>query len=308
MSKLAVIVGVFTEGSSNNGIAEAFERIGYSVKKVPYRDIAFKLGIETTAYAIVNVAAAYKPDIMFFCKFNGMSSDILLECKKYSKKTCLWYMDSMHTLRDSCPEILSHAHNVDFSVCWPGVAKEFSELGIKNCFGLIETCSEKEFYPVKPIKKYSADISFIGTRNTYRDSYIDALRKEGIKVRCYGNGFDEYVTGDKFNEVCSSSKMILNIGTYNHIPYYFSDRIVRSLSTKSFSLNHYVPGFEDYFTNRKHMAWFSDVDSCVSLAKEYLNNSEERNKIAECGYRLFLDKYTCVHFVEDILSISKSLN
>lgn len=306
--KTVVIVGVFEEGSSNNGIAKAFEKLGFIVKRIPYRKLINTLGVDLASTAVINVAQAFTPDFMLFCKCNGLPSDILKECKEYSKKTCLWYMDSMYTLRESCPEIISHCHNVDFSIHWPGVGKSLSELEIKNCYGLIESCDEKEFYPVKPNKKYVADISFIGTRNTYRDSFIDALRKEGIKVRCYGNGFDEYVTGGRFNEVCSSSKMILNIGTYNHIWGYFSDRIVRTFATKTFSLNHYVPGFEDYFENRKHMAWFNTVEECVSLAKEYLVNGEERQRVTNEGYKLFLEKHTCVHFVKDILSISESIN
>ena len=168
---------------------------------------------------------------------------------------------------------------------------------------MVETCSEKEFYPVKKEKRYGADISFIGTRNDYRDSYIDALRDAGFNVRTYGNGYDEYVTGDRFNAVCSSSKAVLNIGSHNDIWGYWSDRIPRTMACKTLSLNHYCPGFEDYYEHANHMIWFQTVKECVALAEIYLRDDEERKRIAKNGYEFFLKEHTCKNFVGKVLDL-----
>lgn len=301
-NKTLLIVGVFEEGSSNNGIADAFSDLGWSVKRFHYRNVVDTIGIEGLVWGMRNLVEAFYPDLTFLCKFNNIPSDFLKEITQ-NTTTCLWFMDSITTLKETCPEIIGHCHNVSFSVHWPGVAKYLKELNIPNCYGLIETCSEKEFFPVTPEKKYKADISFIGTRNEYRDSFINALRDAGFNVKTYGDGYDEYVTGNKFNVVCSSSKAILNIGTHNDLWGYWSDRVPRSMATKTLSLNHYCPGFEDYYENFNHMVWFKTVEECVSLAKTYVGDDRERTRIANSGYEFFLNSQTCKHFVEKVLDI-----
>jgi spore maturation protein CgeB len=301
-NKTILMAGVFEEGSSNVGIADAFTDLGWSVKRFHYRKVLQTIGVEGLVWGMRNLVEAFKPELTFLCKFNSVPSDFIKELTCNSM-TCLWFMDSMATLRETCPEIIGHSHNVTFSVHWPGVAKSLTELNVPNCYGIVETCSEKDFYPVDPLAKYKADISFIGTRNSYRDSYINALREAGFVVKAYGDDYDEYVTGDNFNAVCSSSKAILNIGTHNDVWGYWSDRIPRTLANKVLSLNHYCPGFEDYYTNFEHMVWFSSVDECVNLAKKYVNDDKERKRISESGYNLFLQEHTCKDFVEKVLRV-----
>lgn len=298
MSKIVVIVGVFSPGSSNNGVARAFEQLGWDVKRVPYRDLADTIGIEAASWGVLSVAEAFKPDLMLFCKFNQFLPAVVEECGKFAKKTCLWFMDSFDIAQDNCPEVIEHAKVTSFSICWPGVSDEFTKVGVENCFGLAEGCDETEFYPVQPEEKYRTDISFIGTKN-HRHEYVEALIDAGFQVKCYGNGYDSYVAGDEFNKVCSSSKAVLNIQTYPGIRWYLGDRVVRTLATKTLSLNMYVPGIEDYFEFGRHLVWFKDKEECVEIAKKYIEDSQ----IAENGYQLFLEKYTCLEFTKELLKL-----
>jgi spore maturation protein CgeB len=303
--KVVVIVGVFTPGSSNNGIARAFETLGWNVKKIPYRELAGSIGGGATSWAVINVVSTFKPDLVLFCKFDGgFSSDIITDCRRNAGQVCVWYMDSMETLNQSCKEVLEHCRNATFSICWPVVAKEMTELGVQNCYGLIEGCDETEFHPVNTDKKYESDVSYIGSKKESADKFIDALKESGIEVRCYGNGYDEYVTGDAFNSVCCSSKIILNVGTFNE----GSDRIPRTLATGTLSLTSYVPGFEEYVEDGKHLVWFGDVEECVELAKKYIGNRKERERIAKGGYDLFINSLTCKHFVKRLLKIGDNVN
>ena len=296
--KTAVVVGVFSKGSSNNGIVRALKQLGYVVKKVPYRDVANVVGVDGASWGVVSVAEVYKPDIMIFCKFNGFDPLIVAECSGLASKTCLWFMDSFNITIES-PEIIEHARNASFSICWPGVADEFTKLGVENCYGLVEGCDETEFYPTKPVKEFKADISFIGTKN-HRHEYVEVLKGAGFNVKCYGNGYDSYVAGDDFNKVCSSSKAVLNIPTHVGEREYFGDRIVRTLATKTLSITQYVPGLERYFEHGKNLVWFfSSPEECVEVVRDHLHNKE----ISKEGYKLFLEKYTCLDFVKQMLDI-----
>jgi spore maturation protein CgeB len=188
------------------------------------------------------------------------------------------------------------------------VAQELSEnMGIPNCYGLVEGCDEKEFYPVNSVKKYEADVSFIGTKN-HREEYIQALKDVGLVVKCYGNGYGEVVSGEDFNAVCSSSKMVLNVQTYPGLEEYFGDRIVKTIATGTLSLTLYVPGMENHFENHKNIVWFEDIDSCVENAKLYCSLDREREEIAKNGYDLFKQRYTCLEFVKRLLEMGGIVN
>ena len=120
----------------------------------------------------------------------------------------------------------------------------------------------------------------------------------GFSVKCYGQGYKEHVTGDNFNAVCSSSKMILNIPTFPGAKDYFSDRLVRTLATGACSLTLKTPGMEDYFEDGKHLLMFNDVEDCTKIAND---NVKKYKEIGNNGRVHFLNNYTCKHFVEKML-------
>ena len=79
MGKTVLVAGVFKEGSSNIGIADAFEYHGWNVKRLHYRSILNDIGVEGLVWGMRNVVDAFKPDLIFLCKFNGVPSDFVLK-------------------------------------------------------------------------------------------------------------------------------------------------------------------------------------------------------------------------------------
>lgn len=298
MGKVVVIVGVFDEGSSNNGVARAFEQLGWDVKRVPYRELASAVGVDYASWGILNVVEVFKPNLVLFCKFNGFPSEVISKCTEKSK-TCLWFMDSFNIIREQCPEIISHCHAASFSIMWPGVKSEFDKLNVPNVHGLVEGVSEEEFCPVKKENKYQSDVVFIGSKN-WRHEYIEALEDAKFKVLTFGNGYNTVITGDKFNTVCSSAKFVLNVPTYpSKEKGYFGDRINRTLATGAASLTYYLLGLEDYYENGKHLVWFNGKEDFIEVVKD---NIDKTDKIGSMGRKLFLSTHTCKGFVEKLLT------
>lgn len=293
--KTVVIVGVFTEGSSNNGVASAFERIGWRVVRLPYREMAASIGGEAASYSIIGTVKSLVPDLVLFCKFNAFSSEVIRVCSEVTK-TCLWFMDSFGIAKMN-PEIISHCHRASFSVHWPPVAKELTKLNIPNCYGLVEGCDETEYHPVASVPRYKADISFIGTKN-WRHMYVEALENAGFTVKTYGDGYRSSVFGDDFNKVCCSSKAVLNIPTYPGPAEYFSDRLIKTMATGSVSLTLFVDGLDKYFSNGSDILWFNDVDECVSV---FSNNIDNVSDIGSKARETVVNNHTDVHFVKKLL-------
>jgi hypothetical protein len=103
----------------------------------------------------------------------------------------------------------------------------------------------------------------------------------------------QYVTEEKFAEICSRARITLGINSVNNIRMYASWRYtLDSMASGAFHLIHYVPGMEDLFENRKHLVWFDSVPKAGKLIQYYLTRKRERQEIAEAGWREVLARHT----------------
>ena len=118
-NNLVCIVGVLDkEGSTNISQAKAFIELGYDVIPINYRTIINNYNISDFENLLISTLKKYRPFLTLFSKCNGIDSNIIKECSKYSN-TWLWNMDPINTIRN-CPEVLGHAKNADFSSCTGG--------------------------------------------------------------------------------------------------------------------------------------------------------------------------------------------
>ena len=73
------------------------------------------------------------------------------------------------------------------------------------------------------------------------------------------------------------------------------------LASKGFCLVMWFPGLEDLFENHKHLVWFTSYGEALSLAKRYLANPDEREKIRKSGHAEYLANHTAAHRVDTML-------
>ena len=60
------------------------------------------------------------------------------------------------------------------------------------------------------------------------------------------------------------------------------------------------------FIDKKHLVMFDGPDDLFELIDYYLRNKEEREKIAENGFRLTIEKHTYLHRVREMVDIIKN--
>ena len=92
------------------------------------------------------------------------------------------------------------------------------------------------------------------------------------------------VLGDKFGAVNDYSK--------EGIDYYWSNRIYQAIGSGAFFLTPYIKGLEEEFTNKEHIVWAKNMDELLELIDYYLKHDEEREKIADNGYKIAHSKYS----------------
>lgn len=285
-----LIVGVFNENSTNNGIANGFENAGHEVVRYDYRGESRKLSgdgnRDTMLYSIIQTDVY---DLVFYCKCSGVSEDVL-SAGNYYAKTFLWYMDPLNgNYNDELIEKIKAADYV-------GVAKWEVYLKAKelnpNTHFLIEGFDPKWDCPIlcngNDDKKY--DVSFIGNPYGNRKEWLDKL----------GN---VTVLSDKYNiehsKAVVQSKINLNF-TGGGGP---SDRVYKILAAGGFLLSEAWPD-----ENRYGLKAGVDYDVVYNsqemkrYCEYYLKHEDKRNAIAKHGHET-VQKFSRDNLAKQIVEI-----
>ena len=123
----------------------------------------------------------------------------------------------------------------------------------------------------KDIEK-TIDVGFCGNVLN-RGHVINSLDKYSIKK-------DIFVIGDDMVDVINSYKIHLNCNISNDINY----RTFETTGCGTFLITNYTPGLEKLFDIGKEIVVYNDLNDLDNKVKYYLENEEEREKIAKSGY------------------------
>ncbi len=296
---LVFIIGVLDQkGSTNIPMALSTIKCGFRILPINYRTIMQKYGYLFFKDLVINLVKNHYPDLVIICKGNNIYPDLITEITKYTK-TWIYNMDPKPTI-DMVPEVRENAKIATFSSCTAlDMVQEWQSLGA-NCFHTIQGLDEEIFKPTKPVKKYKADISLIGSKTPQRDEYKEYLENAGFNVKFYGHGYStEEVLDKEFAKVCASSKYMLSLdsiaGLHQH---YFSNRLVRYLGCGACTFHFDPTGtLEQYFQNNIHLKYFTSPAELVQQIKvlEEPELIEELNlpyEIAMNGMDKVLREYT----------------
>jgi len=304
---IVIFVGVLDKfGSTNIPMSVSFGKFGFKVLPVNYRTILAKFGEKFFNDYLMYLVLKYKPVLTLFSKCNGINTELVRECSKNSV-TWLFNMDPRSTI-ERCPEVIDHALNCHFSSCTAeDMVDWFKSFGVKNCIHLIQGVDQDEFKPVEPKEEFIVDVSHIGTRTEERDKFKELLENAGLKVKFYGIGYSsKEVFGNEFNQICSSSKFMLSMNTFNNIHMgYFSNRLLRYIACGCCTL-HFdsTNSLNKYLTNEKDVLYFKDGVELINIITK--TTDEQAYKIAISGRDKVLNNYTWDHVIYNMMNIVKT--
>jgi glycosyltransferase involved in cell wall biosynthesis len=149
---------------------------------------------------------------------------------------------------------------------------------VKKSYWFPNSYPDDLMYPMD-IEK-TIDVGFCGNILN-RGHVIDSLNKYGIKK-------DVFVIGDDMVKSINSYKIHLNCNISDDINY----RTFETLGCKTFLLTNYTPGLEKIFEIGKELVVYENLEDLDNKVKYYLENKEERNKIAEAGYNRVKSEHT----------------
>ena len=163
---------------------------------------------------------------------------------------------------------------------------------VKKSYWFPNSYSDELIFP-KNIKK-TVDIGFCGNVLN-RGHVINSLDKYDIKK-------DIFVIGDDMVDVINSYKIHLNCNISNDINY----RTFETTGCETFLLTNYTPGLEKLFDIGKEIVVYNDLNDLDHKVKYYLENEEEREKIAKAGYERSKKDHTYFERAKILIDIIKN--
>ena len=279
----------------------AFRRLGYEVTlfdsfaRAPYRDFA------ELNRRFLEVVQRENPDIIF-CVLSGYE---------------LW-SETLELVRDGCRAALVHWATDDswkyeqfsrfvappfdvYATTYPEALAKSRRDGHDN-FRLSQWAADAAgLAEPLPAGQCRYPASFVGAAYGNRPRRIDALRRRGIEVACFGHGWPNGpVATLELQEIIRSSVVSLNFGDSGiHLkglkPYrsrQIKARIFEVPGAGGLLATEETEHLGDYLRPGEEIVVFRDADDLAQKIRQLLDHPAERDRIARAGHRRVRAEHT----------------
>ncbi len=222
------------------------------------------------------------------------SSHYILDINYHPK--AIWIIDS-HT-SFICDKVMAKSFDIIF-VAQKEYVDKFKKFN--SYVYWLPLAGDLEWHGKKELNKIY-DVAFIGQIGTgWRKKILLKLKKD------YLNSFISSTDCKKISEIYSQSKIVVNYNVNNDI----NMRVFEAMVSGSLLITNRINdnGFEELFEDNKHLVVYNGTYKDLKEKIDYyLNNDEERKKIAQEGYKLVLEKHLYKHRIDFILNKILEIN
>ncbi|MHA1436479.1 MAG: glycosyltransferase family protein [Promethearchaeota archaeon] len=286
-----------------------YERLEYTLKNslilpIKIRNLRYFLfGNWDINRRLLNEVKNNKYDLVFLAKAENINYRIIPKINKYAR-TWYYFMDPLNV------SFQMNAHKYASLSTWSSAStRAMNKLFIKegaNSYFITQGIDEKIFKPSFENKNKEIDVIFAGSVDSKRKKYVDYLRKNGVKITCFGNGWkNKPIYLNELVEKYQKSKIVLNFPREDSG---FSIRVFQVMGVGSFLLSEYCSDLKYIFKKGVHLDYFKNSKECLDLVNYYLENDKVREKIAQKGHEFVLNNFTWKHIIEKILKIIETQN
>lgn len=275
-------------------VERAFRRAGHETFLIDDRRIKRLVGRRLTQRWARRHANSFRPDFVFLSKCLALDPETVKGIIR-DVPNAMWYHDPQWHADLDRPDIahIATIGRLARSFFVTGFQTEWRAQGLPAKF--LPAAGDAGIRPVAFDRKFSADVTFIGTGyDPERARYLVAIA-EHIDLKVWGLGWEPWrdklswggrqVEGTEFAAVCSSSKIVLGINPERAGGGmgYTSDRTWMVLLAGGFLLGQYSPGLAEMLRDGEHCAWYDDVESCINRCFHFSANAVERQTIRAQG-------------------------
>ena len=302
-----------------DGFRKTFLRLHHEVETFYYDEYLMPPRLDALQRDLVDYAEKVRPDLIFFILFEDQFSIKTLDYLKSRYTTANWFCDDQWRF-DSFTRI--YAPHFTYCITTDKFSiQKYHEVGQHNV--IVSQWAAINEQPLPQFTGYQHDVTFVGGVHPYRTWFIGQLKKRGITVEAFGQGWPNgSVSAEEMNRIFRNSKISLNISnskshdirfvlsSFRNLRKYFRKRKdfsqVKARNFEipffgGFQLAEYVPGLDDYFTLGKEVACYKDVDEAELLIRYYLHNEEERERIRQQGHIKAFESHGYIHRLKEAL-------
>ena len=177
--------------------------------------------------------------------------------------------------------------------------KKFKTFPILSNWG----CPDQWLTSVKPEKKCKFDVIFIGSSYMGRKKIINYLEDSGIKVQCFGHGWQNgSVKSKKIPNLMNNAKICLNFSKSRGVKRQLKARPFEITGCGSLCLTEDSPQLGKFFNKSKDIITFSSKKDLKNKIKYLLKNKDKRDKIAKNGFLKCKNNYIYSHIIDAIFN------
>jgi len=267
--------------------------MGYSLIYFDYDRIKQNYGIDKMSQMLREAVYYYDPDILFYFNYHDwIEHDIWRELSDdLPLKTIIWLADDHWRYEETQP--IWKLFNCVVTTDKEGYDKRRKE-GLSNVLLSQWACNHFLYKNLNLPKIY--DVSFVGRCYGKRLSFIETLRKEGIDVATFGQGWenDRRISQSDLIKIYNQSKISLNISfASKDNKIQIKGRDFEAPGCGSLLVTKHSREIVKYFKPEKEIATYKDANDAVEKIKYYLENEDERKRVAKKGYERVLKEHTC---------------
>lgn len=281
--------------STDKKISNGLIRNGHLVSDFSYRDISKinrvlglkKIGINKMIKSLIASIDNLQPELVLLGHSELINGEVLSFIReKYPKiKIAMWWVDWLKNLSS----IKSKIKYIDVLFTTTGIKDfpniDFENKNLKICYIPNMCDSSIESYKAFDEVNFDRDLFFAGRLDKERESFINSLKTslKNIKFDIFGNTKESVLLGNKFLQTISKSKISLNLSRDHETSLYSSDRLIQLMANGTMVISKNIPDIEILFNNDE-IILFDEKEECLEKIDYYLNNDEERIKVAKNGW------------------------
>ena len=287
----------------------AFNKQGHKTIWIKYSKLKSYLGKTTALLIAKRLLSLYKPDLLFF-HGRDLPYNLLLYAKE-KMPVVMYYDDCIRDSGGSQDEVFKLGRQADrMYITNRGEIPTYKDQGVKASF-ITGGCDPVSHRVAKiPGNFYHSDVAFIGKPNTPERAACMREIAKRFDLKLWGAGWEKVglkaaakdAYASDYRKICAGAKIILGWNIDPTVDLYFSNRTWYTLGCGGFLLTLYSPSMEELFGRGVHLDWFESVQECCEKIEYYLQNPDERRKIARAGFELAHNEYSYEKMAQQIVN------
>ncbi len=248
------------------------------------------------------------PDILFTCVYTyEIYLETLLEIKKNKNcKIINWSSDDSWRYNQHT-SLLLDGYDIAVTSHWESHLKNKKKINsIYTSWG----CPDHWKGNIYKANKCKYDVSFVGNSYMDRKENINFLKDNGIKVACFGAGWNnKSVSEKKMRKIFKNSKMSLNFSKSRGIEKQIKARVFEIIGAGGFCLSEEALNISKFFRPNEQISLFKNKNELLKKVNFFLKNPKIRNQIAQKGNahsrKNYLNSFIISKIINKVLKFKK---